>query len=109
MYSDASYGRIKPGEIQLKMTYAVCPEQYDAFDKDGNLIGYLRLGDDFQVDCPECGEETVYAAYLGYGGSFMDSEREGWLAKAKRAIARYYRDREQSGEATDGRTAADIF
>lgn len=55
-------------------------------------------------------EETVYQAYLGdRSGSFEDSEREGWLEKAKRAIAGYYRDREQSDEAADERTLTDIF
>lgn len=111
VYSDASYGRIKPGDIRLKMTCSACPEQYDAFDKDGNQIGYLRLRHgEFRVDCPDCDEDTVYEAYLGYGiGSFEDSEREGWLEKAKRAIAKYYRDREQSGEAADEGTLTDIF
>ena len=33
-----------------------------------------------------------------------DSEREGWLEKAKRAIAKYYRDRERSGDAADEET-----
>lgn len=96
-YSDASYGRIKPGGIRLKMTSSSCPEQYDAFDTEGNLIGYLRLRHGtFRVDCPECGGDTVYEAELEYGqGDFYgDNERRKYLDAAKRAIARYYRDKE---------------
>lgn len=96
-YGDASYGQIKPGDIRLEMTCAVCPEQYDAFDQDGKLIGYLRLRHGtFQVECPECGEDTVYEAFLDYQqGNFYDGEREKYLDAAKRAIARYYRDKER--------------
>ena len=95
-YSDASYGRIKPGDIRLEMTCPVCPEQYDAFDAEGELIGYLRLRHGtFRVDCPECGEDTVYEAELEYGqGEFYGGEREKYLNAAKRAIAKYYRDKE---------------
>lgn len=98
VHGGAAYGRIKPGDIRLEMTSLAFPEQYDAFDKEGNQIGYLRVGtSDFRVECPDCGGDEVYAAFPDGYGSFTDGERDGFLEKAKRAIARYYRDKKQSG------------
>lgn len=96
-YGDASYGRIKPGDIRLEMTLPALPEQYDAFDKEGNLIGCLRLRSrEFEVECPGGGVDwvPVYSALPRGYGRFRDDERDGYLDKAKRAIAKYYRAQE---------------
>lgn len=104
--NDGHWGRVKPWEIRLEMTCPSCPEQYDAFDRDGNQIGYLRLrGGSFRVDCPDCGGTTVYEADPAGWFEFEDGEREWFLEKAKRAIAEYWRTAEggASGAGTDGR------
>lgn len=94
-YSDASYGRIKPGDIRLEMTCPSFPETYDAFDKEGRQIGYLRVDTwEFTVTCPDVEGALVYSAGCGGGMFYSDIERESYLSKAKRAIAGYYRDKE---------------
>lgn len=94
-YSDASYGRIKPGDIRLEMIGSAFPEEYDAFDKEGRQIGYLRVDMwEFTATCPDSDGALVYSAGCVGGMFYSDIERESYLAKAKRAIARYYRDKE---------------
>jgi len=94
-HPDEYYGRIKPGDIRLEKTSSWFPEQYDAFDGKGNLIGYLRVDKwSFTVECPVCEGDTVYEAFTLGVGCFEDFERDSYLEKAKRAIAEYYRTRE---------------
>lgn len=99
---DEYWGSIKPSELQLKMTCAVCPEQYDVFDKSGRYLGYLRLGDwSFTVNCIRPGEEheefvSDYSS-MCWRGSFMDDkERSQYLSIARRDIAEFYRKLEKN-------------
>ena len=78
-------------DINLVRTCYACPEQYDALDKDGNCIAYLRLRHgSFTVECPDVGGECVYQAEPEGDGIFEDDERELYLDAAKQAIAQYY-------------------
>lgn len=97
---DEYWGRIKPGEIRLEMTCEACPEQYDAFDKDGRYLGYLHLrGYSFTVNCLRPGEEFEEAIqyYDTKGRSAFDSEQErsAYLSIARRDIAEFFRKLEQ--------------
>ena len=39
-----TYGDVlRVGGYTFECTCAVCPEQYDVFDKGGNLVGYVKL------------------------------------------------------------------
>lgn len=73
-------------KIELVCTCGACPEQYNAFI-DGKQVGYLRLRHGyFRVDYPECNGETIYTANPDGDGIFTDTERDYYLAEAKRAI-----------------------
>ncbi len=75
--------------ITLDMTCEGCPEQYDAYDSKGNIVGYLRLRHgSFTVNCPDVGGTLVYSAYPDGDGSFEDYERQKYLTEAKKAIAK---------------------
>lgn len=75
---------------ELKRTCESCPEQYDVFDSDGAMVGYLRLRNGwFRADVPDCGGETVYQYWFlddGLKGSFTDEERPYYLKQAIAAI-----------------------
>jgi hypothetical protein len=78
--------------ITLKMTCGACPEQYDALDEEGNLVGYLRLRwGSFRVEVPDCGGETIYQASPEGDGRFMDHERDYYLRFAVKAIEQWRR------------------
>lgn len=78
-------------DINLVRTCEVCPEQYDALDKDGNCIAYLRLRyGTFTVECPDFGGTCVYSAEPRGEGMFDDNERDIYLNNAKQAIVQYY-------------------
>lgn len=78
-------------EITLVKTCGACPEQYDAFDKSGKQIAYLRLRHgSFTVECPDVGGELVYSVCPNGDGMFDDNERSGYLSDAKMAIASFY-------------------
>lgn len=67
--------------IRLEQTCGACPEQYTAFDKDDNPVGYLRLRHGhFRVECPP--GETVYEAEPKGDGCFEGDEREYYLGMA---------------------------
>lgn len=73
--------------IKLRRTCGACPEQYEAYDEDGNQVGYLRLRHGrFRVDYPDCGGETIYVASPEGDGVFADHERTYFLNHACRAI-----------------------
>lgn len=85
---------MKPENIRLERTCYACPEQYDAFDENGNLIGYLHLRwGTFTVECPDSGGELVFKDNVCGGGMFLGSERERYLRVAKIAILNYYKTR----------------
>lgn len=55
----------------------MCPEQYDAVDQKGKMLGYLRLRwGNFTVECPDVWGELVYEAQPEGFGCFEDDERE---------------------------------
>lgn len=87
-------------DIDLVRTCYAYPEQYDALDKDGNCIAYLRLRHgSFTVDCPDAGRGCVYEVYQAEpkgDGIFEDDERELYLDAAKQAIVQYYNRTEYS-------------
>lgn len=69
----------------------ICPEQYDAFNEDGNMIAYLRLRHGkFTVECPHVGGELILFGRPMGDGLFDDDERTEWLNKAIAAIKNYY-------------------
>lgn len=81
-------------DIVLHCTSKICPEQYDALDKNGNVIAYLRLRHGiFTVECPSVDGELVYSAMTEGNGIFGHDERETQLRSAKNAIAVYYNNR----------------
>lgn len=94
--ADASNKTGWPGDIEingytLKMTCAVCPEQYDVFNANGVQVGYLRLrGGFFRADCPDVGGDTVYQAHTKGDGCFEDDERIPQLTAAVNSIAAYW-------------------
>lgn len=76
-------------DIQLVETCGACPEQYDAL-YDGKEVGYLRLRHGhFNVQCPNVGGESVYAADPIGDGCFDSEEREFYLISARQAIANW--------------------
>lgn len=78
-------------DIELVQTCGACPEQYDAF-YDGKRVGYLRLRHgSFRVEVPDCGGDTVYSANPKGDGVFSGDERDKYLRKARKAIAKHIR------------------
>jgi len=74
-------------KMKLVQTSPACPEQYDAFDEDGNQVGYLRLRHGrFRVDFPEHSKETIYEAHPKGDGVFEDKERDFFLQEAYNVI-----------------------
>jgi len=74
-------------EIKFVQTCGGCPEQYDAFDENGKLVGYLRLRHGhFRVDFPDIRGETIYEATPKGDGGFFPEEKEFYLEMAKKAI-----------------------
>ena len=77
-------------EITLKRTCYACPEQYDALDEAGNVVGYLRLRHGhFTVDFPDASGTEVYSASPKGDGIFEHDERQGYLDAAVAAIRQH--------------------
>jgi hypothetical protein len=77
--------------ITLVRTCYACPEQYNALDKEGKTVGYLRLRHGtFTVECPDVGGELVYVEKIDeLTGIFSDEEREKYLEQAVKAIGHH--------------------
>lgn len=76
------------GDYILKCTCPACPEQYDVYTQDKQLVGYLRLRHGyFRADVPYCGGETIYESYPRGDGIFDEDERIPELTNAVKAIA----------------------
>lgn len=81
--------------ISLELTCEACPEQYDAYDDQGNLVGYFRLRHGrFTVDYPNVSGRCVYQASPQGDGCFEHSEREFYLKEGINAII-YHLHREE--------------
>ena len=86
------------GRINLDLTCGACPEQYDAL-LGGEQVGYLRLRHGyFYASVPDVGGRVVYEAEPEGDGIFADHERDGYLHKAKLAIAAALRARLMEGK-----------
>lgn len=77
--------------VRLEQTCYACPEQYDAFDPNGNMLGYLRLRHgNFTVECPDVGGKLVYSTQPQGEGAFYEEEREFYLKEAVNAIKKFH-------------------
>ena len=59
-------------------TCLACPEQYDVFDENENLVGYVRLRwGGLTCKYPDVGGEEIYYASVGDGwtGTFESEEQ----------------------------------
>lgn len=73
--------------IKLVQTCGACPEQYDAYDGDKQVVGYLRLRwGYFTVRCPNSEGEVVFEARPEGDGIFTFEERDKYLGMATEAI-----------------------
>ena len=80
--------------LTFVMTCSALPEQYDVFSPKykgkKSSVGYVRLRwGKMRVDCPECGDKTVFSHEFGnqWKGCFSSpEEREEFLTKAAEAI-----------------------
>ena len=64
--------------LKFYLTCSACPEQYDVEDKDGNMVGYVRLRwGVLSCEYPDVGGEEIYYASIGdsWTGSFEDDEQ----------------------------------
>lgn len=76
--------------IKLVQTCGACPEQYDAFDENGDIVGYLRLRHGtFRVECPDVGGAEVYRANPKGDGVFDYDERDYYLRWAVHHIEQW--------------------
>lgn len=74
-------------EITLMRTCGACPEQYNAVDEAGRVVGYLRLRHGyFSVRYPHADGALIYDAYPEGDGMFEFDEREHYLTQAITAI-----------------------
>jgi rRNA maturation protein Nop10 len=79
----------------LKETCYACPEQYDVYDENNNMVAYFRLRHGtFRVDCPDCGGETVYIGFPNGDGRFDCDERGKYLMEALLEVEKWLNRRE---------------
>lgn len=56
--------------LNFKCTCSACPEQYDVFNSDENIVGYVRLRwGALTCEYPDVGGEEIYYASVGDGWS----------------------------------------
>ena len=90
---------MKASDITLACTCALAPEQYDAIDRAGNIIGYIRTRWGYcEVWCPDArSEDIVYMNRTRGFCSFANQwERKWHLGNAKRSIAKWWSNRPDS-------------
>ncbi len=74
-------------DVRLRKTSDESPEQYDAYDDEGNKIGYFRLRHGyFQASIGEWPAYVVYEADTDGHNKFTDAERGGHLRGAIDAL-----------------------
>lgn len=64
--------------LNFTCTCYACPEQYDVFDSNGKIVGYVRLRWGWlRCDYPKVGGETIYDSDIGDGltGRFESEEQ----------------------------------
>lgn len=64
--------------LNFKCTCSACPEQYDVFDNNENIVGYVRLRwGRLTCEYPDVDGELIYEASIGdgYRGIF-ESEKQ---------------------------------
>lgn len=78
-----------------------CPEQYDVFDCDGNLVAYIRLRyGKLKCYVPDVGGELIYQKQFDHPllGIFPDEqERVNSLTTIANVIKEYYSRKEING------------
>ncbi len=76
----------------LIRTCFACPEQYDVYDSEGNMVAYFRLRHGtFRVDVPDVGGDNIVSTNKVKGdGEFYDDERFYWLNHAVEKVIEYY-------------------
>lgn len=78
-----------------------CPEQYDVWDENGNMVGYVRLRwGGLTCEYPDVGGEYIYHASIGDGwtGGFEDDEQRMFHLNA---IANKILERIERGDIED--------
>ncbi len=84
---------METNDIQLVKTCECCPEQYDAWDSQGNIVGYIRVRWGYMAAyCPDAGSDNrVYCTKIkGFGHFASNCERKMHLRRAKAAIADWW-------------------
>ena len=84
---------MKIKNYEFVQTCEVCPEQYDVFDENNDLVGYVRLRWGWlYAKCPHVGGTTVYSVDFDHDGGFFrsDEERMRHLNAIAEAISKYY-------------------
>lgn len=85
--------QIKASDIRLVLDTVEWPEQYTAFDREWNPIGYIRVKRSMcEVWCPDAGsDDLVYSAELdvGYMGFGSSEERDKHLKLARESISEW--------------------
>jgi hypothetical protein len=82
--------------IKLIKTCDACPEQYNAFNGQGKLVGYLRLRHGyFSVRYPNSSGKEIYNANPTGDGLFDYDERDFFLKEAVKAIKKEIKNEER--------------
>lgn len=67
-----------------------CPEQYEVFDEEHNMVAYLRLRHGrFTAECPDSGGTLVYSAQPSGDGCFDYDEQDYFLTEAIKCVAEH--------------------
>ena len=64
--------------LTFKCTCCACPEQYDVFDDNNNIVGYVRLRwGGLSCEYPDVGGKKIYYASVGDGwcGNFENESQ----------------------------------
>lgn len=76
--------------LQFVETCFACPEQYDVFDENHKLVGYVRLRyGNLTCEYPDCGGELIYEHTFptdDLKGSFEENERYNYLGLIAKLI-----------------------
>lgn len=82
--------------LDFRCTCDACPEQYDVYDNNNNIVGYVRLRfGSLTCDYPDVNGKEIYYASVGNGwnGCFnSDSQRRVHLTKIADEIIKKIRE-----------------